>query len=303
MEWDDLRFALAVARAGSLIGAAQALGVDHTTVGRRIERLERALNSKLFDRLRTGYTPTAAGERLLGTAEAVEAAVLAGEADIAGENAVVSGSVRIGAPDGFGTYFLAPRLGTLCDAHPNLDVELVATARLFSLSKREADVSIALSLPTQGRVVGRKLIDYRLGLYASTAYLERYGVPRDGADLLRHRLIGYIDELLYAPELDYLHLVCPQGTPRFRSANLIAQFQAVTAGMGIAVLPAFIAQGAAELKPVLADEISLVRSFYLLIHADNQGLARIRATTRFIQAEVHRSRALFDPSSTLGQGQ
>lgn len=295
MDWDDLRFALAVTRAGSLTGAAQALGVDHTTVGRRVERLERALNAKLFDRLKTGYTPTAAGERLLGTAEAVEAAVLAGAAAIAGENAAVTGSVRIGAPDGFGTCFLAPRLGALCDAHPHLDVELVATARLFSLSKREADVSIALSLPAQGRVVGRKLIDYRLGLYASRDYLERHGVPRTAADLAGHRLIGYIDELLYAPELDYLHLVCPQAAPRFRSANLIAQFQAVASGMGIAVLPAFIAHGTAELEPVLPAEIGLMRSFYLLFHADNQGLARIRAVSRFIQAEVLRNRALFDP--------
>ncbi|HYG85027.1 MAG TPA: LysR family transcriptional regulator [Azospirillum sp.] len=295
MDWDDLRFALAVTRTGSLTGAAQALGVDHTTVGRRIERLERALNTKLFDRMKTGYTPTAAGERLLGTAEAVEAAVLAGEAEIAGENAAVTGSVRIGAPDGFGTYFLAPRMNALCDAHPNLTVELVATARLFSLSKREADVSIALSLPTQGRVVGRKLIDYRLGLYASRTYLERHGAPRGVDELAGHRLIGYIDELLYAPELDYLHLVCPGAAPRFRSANLIAQFQAVVSGMGIAVLPAFIAHGAPNLEPVLVDEISLKRSFYLLIHADNQGLARIRATTRFIQAEVQRNRALFDP--------
>lgn len=300
MDWDDLRFALAVTRAGSLTGAAQALGVDHTTVGRRIDRLERALNSKLFDRMKTGYEPTAAGEKLLGVAETVEAAVLAGEGEIAGENAAITGSVRIGAPDGFGTYFLAPRLGALYDAHPKLDVELVATARSFSLSKREADVSIALSLPTQGRVVGRKLIDYRLGLYASRSYLERCGAPRNRADLAAHRLIGYIDELLYTPELDYLHLVYPQGTPRFRSANLIAQFQAVASGMGIAVLPAFIAHGVAGLESVLPDEISLMRSFYLLIHADNQRLGRIRAITRFIQSEVHRNRALFDPFATSG---
>lgn len=295
MDWDDLRFALAVARAGSLTGAAQILGVDHTTVGRRIERLERSLDARLFDRLRTGYAPTPAGERLLGTAEAVEAAVLAGEAEIGGGNAAVTGSVRIGAPDGFGTWFLAPRLAALCDAHPGLDIELVATARLFSLSKREADVSIALSLPTQGRVVGRKLTDYRLGLYASPGYLERHGAPTEPADLARHRLVGYIDELLYTPELDYLHLVCREAAPRFRSANLIAQLQAVVSGMGIAVLPAFIVAGVPALVPVLPEAIRLTRSFYLLIHADSQGLARVRATTQFIHAEVQRHRDLFDP--------
>lgn len=295
MDWDDLRFALAVARAGSLTGAAQGLGVDHSTVGRRIDRLERALNAKLFDRMKTGYAATPAGERLLRTAEAVEAAVLAGEAEIGDENAAVSGAVRIGAPDGFGTYVLAPHIAALCDAHPRLEVELVATARLFSLSKREADVAIALSLPAQGRVVGRKLTDYRLGLYATADYLARHGLPRSATDLARHRLVGYIDELLYTPELDYLHLICPEAAPRFRSANLIAQVQAVRAGLGIGVLPAFIAQTDPALQPVLAAEISLVRSFYLLIHADSQRLARIRATVGFIHDLVQRHRRLFDP--------
>ncbi|WP_114393045.1 LysR family transcriptional regulator [Oleisolibacter albus] len=295
MDWDDLRFALAVARAGSLTGAAQGLGVDHSTVGRRIDRLERALNAKLFDRMKTGYAATPAGERLLRTAEAVEAAVLAGEAEIGDENAAVSGAVRIGAPDGFGTYFLAPHIAALCDAHPRLEVELVATARLFSLSKREADVAIALSLPAQGRVVGRKLTDYHLGLYATADYLARHGLPRAATDLARHRLVGYIDELLYTPELDYLHLICPEAAPRFRSANLIAQVQAVRAGLGIGVLPAFIAQTDPALKPVLAAEISLVRTFYLLIHADSQRLARIRATVGFIHDLAQRHRRLFDP--------
>jgi DNA-binding transcriptional LysR family regulator len=294
-DWDDLKFALAVSRSGSLIGAARALGVDHATVARRIDRLEQAVNAKLFDRRKTGYVPTPAGERLLHTAESVESAILAGEAEIADGNAAVTGSVRIGAPDGFGSCFLAPRLGALCNAHPGLDIELVATARLFSLSKREADIAISLAMPDRGRIVGRKLTDYHLGLYAATAYLDQRGRPSSVADLAGHRLIGYIDELLYAPELDYLHLICRAAAPQFRSANLIAQLQATLAGVGIAVLPAFLVQGMPCMEPVLATEVSLKRTFYLLIHADNQSLARIRATTQFIYAEVQSNRALFDP--------
>ena len=145
-DWDDLRFFLAVARSGRLTAAARRLGADHATVSRRITSLEESLKAKLFERRPQGYTLTAHGERLLAKAESMETEALAIQSDIGGADMALSGTVRIGAPDGFGTYFLAPRLASLSKAYPGLELQLIAMPRLLSLSKREADVAITLEL-------------------------------------------------------------------------------------------------------------------------------------------------------------
>lgn len=294
-DWDDFRFVLAIARGGTVSAAAKQLGVDHTTVIRRIDRLERRLSAKLFDRRKTGYLLTEAGHRVAANAEAMESTVIASQNQIGGSRARLTGTVRIGAPDGFGTYFLAPRLVEFADRYPDLDLQIVATARLFSLSKREADIAISLTLPTEGRVVGRKLTDYGLGLYAAPLYLDHRARITGRDDLAGHRFVGYIEELLYTSELDYLPLVSPRISPRLRSANLIAQFNATVAGFGIAVLPHFMARRDPRLTAVLPGRIEIRRSFFLLMHADSKDLARIRATADTIYELVERERHLFDP--------
>ncbi len=294
-DWDDFRFVLAIARGGTVSAAAKQLGVDHTTVIRRIDRLERHLSAKLFDRRKTGYLLTEAGQRVATNAEAMESTVVASQNQIGGSVARLTGTVRIGAPDGFGTYFLAPRLIEFADRYPDLDLQIVATARLFSLSKREADIAISLTLPTEGRIVGRKLTDYGLGLYAAPLYLDRRAKIASRDDLAGHRFIGYIEELLYTPELDYLPLVSPRLSPRLRSANLIAQFNAAVAGFGIAVLPHFMARRDPRLAAVLPGTVEIQRSFFLLMHADGKDLARIRAAADTIYGLVERERDLFDP--------
>jgi len=294
--WDDYRFVLAVHRAGTVSAAARRLGVDHATVIRRIDRLERRLSEKLFHRRASGYTATQAGLALVATADGIESAIIHGEAAIGQAASQLVGTVRIGAPDGFGSAFLAPRLTGLIERHPQLDIELVATARLFSLSKREADIAIGLSLPPEGRIVGRKLTDYALKLYAAPAYLSRHPPIRERRDLEGHRFVGYIDELLYSPELDYLQQVAPGAGARLRSANLNAQLQATVAGLGLAVLPCFMASGRPDLACVLPDAVSLTRSFWLMMHADSRDLARIRAVAEHIYAAVEAERDLFAPT-------
>ncbi len=292
-DWDNLKTFLAVARAGRLTAAAQRLGADHTTVSRRISGLETSLGASLFHRAPTGYTLTSHGERLLATAEAMESLSLAAQSEVGGADLKVTGAVRIGAPEGFGSAFLAPRLGALTERHPELKVELVAIAGVFSLSKREADIAIHLSPPAEGRLVARKLTDYRLGLYASHAYLARRPTIGRREDLPAHRFIGYIEDLLTTSELDYLRQGDLPIEAQIKSSNLIAQLAAARAGAGLCVLPHFIAREEPDLVPVLPQDVSLTRAFWLVTHADLRNLARVRETADFIVEEVKRAKAAF----------
>ena len=176
IDWDDFRFVLAIVRGGSVSAAAKQLAVDHATVIRRVDRLERHLSAKLFDRRKTGYLLTEAGQRVADSAEAMESTIVANQEAVGGSRAQLTGTVRIGAPDGFGSHFLASRLVKFTERYPDLDLQLVATARLFSLSKREADIAISLTMPKEGRIVGRKLLDYSLGT------LCRAGLSRSRAE-------------------------------------------------------------------------------------------------------------------------
>lgn len=294
-DWGAMESFLAIARAGRLTVAAQRLGIDHTTLSRRIKDLELALQTRLFDRSVSGYVLTSQGEKFLKAAQEVEAVALKVAQDVAGSSSRVAGSVRIGATDGFGTHFLAPRLVRMAEAQPDLAIELVTMPRLFSLTKREADLAIGLARPEKGRLHARKLTDYELGLYGSAAYLERFGAPAGRAGLKAHRLVGYVPELIYAQELDYIPLIAKDVDPAIASSNLMAQLAMTLADAGLCVLPCFMADGEPRLRRVLVDDVRLMRSFWLIVHADMRDLARIRYCSDFLAEEVRASRAAFMP--------
>jgi DNA-binding transcriptional LysR family regulator len=293
--WDDLRHFLAVARSGTLSAAAETLNTDHTTVARHIQRLEERLAVQIFFRSNLGYSLTANGERLRPMAEAMEASYFAAAA-MQTENPAITGTVRIGTPDGFGTFFLAPRLHRLTAQHPNLEIELLATARMFSLSKREADIVISLTSPDHARVVSRRLTDYELLIYATPAYLAAHPPIVTAADLSRHDFVGYIEDMLYTPELNYLNLINASINPRIRSTNLITQMHATLAGAGLCVLPVFIARDCPALVPVLPEAVCLRRAFFMHIHEDNRKSAHVRAAAAFISAEIQQDGGVFERS-------
>jgi DNA-binding transcriptional LysR family regulator len=294
-DWDLLQSFLAVARAGRLTVAAKRLGVDHSTLSRRLAALEAALGAKLFDRALSGYSLTHQGEDLLVRAEAMESTALAIQSDVGQERARVSGTVRIGTPDGFGTAFLAPVIHELTAAQPALQIDLVATPFGFSLSKREADIAVSLSRPAEGRLHVRKLTDYRLGLYAAAAAPEAWRQPRHLEDAARLPFISYIDDLLYTPELDYAPAALKTVEPRLRSSTVVAQHQACAAGAGLCILPCFLADADTRLVRVLPEAVNLLRSFWMIVHSDMRDLARIRVTGDFIAGAVHRAAARFTP--------
>jgi DNA-binding transcriptional LysR family regulator len=292
-DWNDFKSFLAVARSGRLTAAAHRLQIDHTTLSRRLGGLEHALKAKLFDRSPSGYTLTEQGRRLLPTAEEVERLALTAQEAVGGTATTVQGQVRIGAPEGFGSYFLAPRIAALKGRHPDLLVQLVAATAVFSLSRRDADIAISVSRPPAGRLIASKLTDYDLALYAASAYLDAHPPIRSAADLSRHSFVSYIGELLHFPELDFLQHVAPDGATSVESSNLLAQLRATLAGAGLCVLPAFLAREEKGLVRVLPDEVSLTRSLWLIVHQDLAELARVKAVLRFIKDEVAAARSTF----------
>ncbi len=267
--------------------------MDHTTLSRRLAALEHALKAKLFERSPSGYTLTEQGLKLLPSAEEMERLALSAQERVGGTAASVAGTVRIGSPEGFGSYFLAPRIAHLKDRFPQLGVQLVAASAVFSLAKRDADIVISVSRPPAGRLLVSKLIDYDLGLYAARSYLDKHP-PLSGTEALSsHRFVSYIGDLLTFPELDFLQHVAPEGATSLESSNLVAQLRATLAGAGLCVLPAFLAREESGLSRVMAQEVSLTRSLWLSVHQDLSELARVKAVVRFIKAEVEAAKAAF----------
>jgi DNA-binding transcriptional LysR family regulator len=291
MNWDDARIFLAVARKGQLLGAARTLGLNHATVARRISALEDALGSTLFRRKTNGTELTAQGERFLVQAEIMESASLAA-AEAAGADSAMEGVVRIGAPDGFGVAFLAPRIGELTERHPGLRIELVPVPRAFSLSRREADIAVTLERPREGRLVARKLTDYSLGLYSARAYLDRHGTPETLNDLAQHRLVGYVDDLLYTASLDYTGEFLRDWRSTLSVSSAMGQTEAVRAGAGIGILHTFMASGDDRLVPVLPEH-TVTRAYWTVMHEDLRGLRRIGLVSDFLAEIVARDRAMF----------
>lgn len=291
LDWAHLRSFLAIARVGRLVGAARQLGVTHSTLSRHITALEQAIGARLFDRNPAGFILTAAGERLLSSVDTIDSILSEAHADLSQARARASGIVRIGAPDGFGVGFLAPRLPALSQMHPELEVQLVTTPRFPSLSRREADIGIGLSRPSAGRLFARKLVDYDLGIYAARS--NAAAQPEEGGlSLTDHLFVGYIDELLFTRELDYLPLVERNLRPRMKSSNLLAQQQMIAAGYGIGMLPAFLARHDPRLVRIRRD-ISIRRTFWMIVHSDLKDLARVRVTMDFLVSQAQSERALF----------
>jgi DNA-binding transcriptional LysR family regulator len=292
MNWDDGRLFLAVARAGQMLGAAKALGLNQATLSRRMAALEAALGANLLIRSTSGCELTEEGEALLAALERAEAELLQAQSRFGRTGQAVSGTLRIGAPDGFGVAFLAPRLTDFASRHPMLTLQLVPVPQAFSLSKREADIAIMVGRPEHGRLVAQKLTDYTLSLYASPAYAEAYGLPRTPEALSDHRLVGYVEDLVFAPALNFTAAFWRGWRSDIEISSATGQIEAVRAGAGIGVLHDYLAVGSTDLVPVMP-ELSVKRAYWIVHHESLRGLARIKAATAFLNETVKREAARF----------
>ncbi|SCB62088.1 transcriptional regulator, LysR family [Rhizobium aethiopicum] len=292
MNWDDVRIFLAVARTGQILAASKRLGLNHATLSRRLTSLEEALKTRLFIRRTNGCELTAEGEVFLASAERMETEMLAAQASLGHTDTAIAGTVRVGAPDGFGVSFLAPRMGRLIERHPELKIQLVPVPRSFSLSQREADIAITLERPEQGRLVSSKLTDYTLGLYASRGYLASNGRPGDVEALKAHPRIGYVEDLIFTASLNFSGEVMRSWDASFEISTAIGQTEAVRSGAGIGILHDYVARQYPELERILP-EVSIRRAYWTTYHETARNLVRVRSVVDFLQELVSAERQIF----------
>jgi len=282
--WDDLRIFLAVARGESLSRAGRVLRMDPATVGRRIARLEERLAATLFAKSPQGYTLTEAGTRLLDPAEAAESALAAGVGAVTGMGAGLAGSIRIGAPDGAANFLLPQVCARIHEANPDLEIQILALPRVVNLSKREADMALTVSPPQTGRLTVQKVTDYHLHLAAPKAIAPQI---TDLGDLKSHPVVGYIPDMIFDKELDYLSEL-GVAQVQLASNSISVQLMLLRAGGGLGIVHDFAMPFAPELRLILRDAVALTRSFYLVRHASDRGSDRL---TRFAEALIQGLRA------------
>jgi len=289
MNWDDYRYFLAVARSGRLSMAGRQLGVDHATVSRRIKALEDALKTRLFDRSPGGYALTRDGEALVAMAERMESGAVLAEGAFSGSGREsLSGPVRIGVPEGVAAYVVVEAAQALCERYPRLEIQMIALPQRFSLAKREADFAIAVSRPQSGRVKIQKIADYELHLYGSKDYLAGHLPVAQLADLRHLRGIGYVPDMIFDKELDYIPLIDPGFRPHLTSTSVHVQLEAVLNGAGVAIVHDFMAERHPDLQRVLPNEVSFTRTFWSVVHEDYAEVERIRVCVAEIVEHMRR---------------
>lgn len=286
LSWDDLQFFLAVVRERQLSRAARVLGTSHVTVSRRIDRLEQALDTRLFERNPRGYEPTPASLRLIETAERMEEAALQLPLDRGAAPGQLR-PLRIAMPEGFAGLFSTHLLADFIARFPQVSPEMITMPQVLSLSRREADIWITLDQVTNGPYRSQRLADYTLHLYATRDYLGASPAIRAAADLGRHRIIGYIEEMIFAPGLDYLREVHPSLRAQVKGSSIFNQLAAVRSGLGVGVLPHYIAAKYPELQIVLPDQVRLVRTYWLTCHRDMRMMRWVEAVIAFLADALH----------------
>lgn len=292
--WDELRLALAVARGGGLASAAGHLGVNPSTVFRRLNALEAELGVRLFDRQPGGWHATAAGQRLLDGAERMEAEALALDRELSGRDERLSGSLRVTSSETLAFSILPAVLAAFRAAHPGIGVELLIDNRLLSLSRREADVALRPARPREGDLFGRRLAEVAWTLYAAPAYLERHGRPASIDELPNHALIGWDESASQVRAAAWLAERVPGEAMALRTSSLLAQLQAAKAGMGLAVLPCYLGDSDPQLVRLFGPIAELARELWIVTHADLKGTARVRAFLALAGEVIVRRSALIE---------
>jgi DNA-binding transcriptional LysR family regulator len=294
LDWNDLRSFLAIARQGSLQGAARRLGVNHSTVFRRLNALEARLGARLFDRSARGYALTAAGEHMLASTERVEDEILGLERRLLGGDVRLAGTLRVTTTDTLVHGLLGPHLRAFHAAYPAIELELITGNAFFDLSKREADVALRPSRHPGDAMVGRRLAEIAVALYSGRDYLAARGRPPSAAALDGHAVIIGDASLGHLPATRWLAERTPAGATVLRCNSWLSQLAAARAGLGLAALPCFLGDTAPELVRVLPPEPALAGELWLVTHPDLRRTARVRAFMETLARGLGSERALLE---------
>lgn len=287
-KWDDLRVFLEVARQGSVHAAAKRLRLDHSTVCRRIDKLESILSVKLLDRTRKGIVVREEAQGLLKHIEQMDIHATSLEDAVTRDFADADQVVRIATMEGIASRYLARCLSVLPRFAPNVKIELVSIAQAVDLSRKEADIFLSFFNPNAPGLKSALFGKFNLFLYCSENYVRQYGAPKSREDLTKHVFVGYIEDLLAINAVKWLDDVISAPKMSFHSNSIIAQCSTAVSGLGIALLPTFVAHGVTELRRVLPDQISVSREVWVSVRTEQSHLTRIKGVAQFLKYIFHR---------------
>ncbi len=290
LDWNDLRHFLALSRAGSLAGAARILGVEHSTVGRRLASLESALGTKLFTRTSEGLLLTEVGRDILAHVERMEQGALAVERRASGEDKRLEGIVRLTTSEGF-TGFLVKRFTELRARHPDLLVEVLSGNESLDLARREADLAVRLVKTVQPDLICKRITGCGWSLYAAESYVARAGVPKSATDLSGHEIVGFDETMSGVPGAKWLEAHGQGARFVIRGNSIVSVLNATLVGMGIGALPCFLGSAEPTLRRITSTVIG-TRDVSLVYHPDMARVARVRAVMDFVVEVIQRDAAL-----------
>jgi DNA-binding transcriptional LysR family regulator len=296
VKWDDLRVFLEVARQGSVHAAAKKLRLDHSTVCRRVGKLESVLSVKLLNRTRKGVTVRTDAHELLKHIENMDVHASALEDAVVIGSAGAAQVVRVATMEGLASQYVAHRLPLLQQFDAGVMLELVSIPQTVDLSRKEADVFLSFFNPRTPGLTSKRVGSVAMHLYCSPAYVRRHGEPHTLSELAEHRFVGYIEELLTIDAVRWLDDVVENPRMVFYSNSILAQCNAAIGGLGIVMLPTFVASGVHGLQRLFPD-IAVKRDVWLSVRAEQSHLSRIRAVTKFFSHIFE-----MDREYLLGQG-
>lgn len=297
MDWNDLRDFLAISRHRTLSAAASALGVQQSTMGRRLKALETRVGAKLLQRTPSGFVLTAVGEAILGNVERIETEAQAVERAITGKDARLEGPVRLAAIEDLTVEVLTPILARFHALYPGITLEFITDSRQLNLSRGEADIALRLSRFTQLDLAVRKVADFAFAAYASPSYLAARGMPDFGRGAPGHRLLlrqNASDDSLQA---EWFSSLTAEATVALRANSLLMLVAAAEAGMGLVALPRFLGDPAGLTLLETPQPVPL-RELWLGLHKDLRAAPRFRVTTEFLAAGLKQQSARLNPLST-----
>lgn len=286
---DDLLIFLAVSRSGKFTTAAQALGLNHTTVSRRIAALEKALGGRVLARAAGGWEVTELGAEAALVAERIEAAVGSlGPSDTAPDP--ITGVVRMTATDGFSAYVAAPAVARLRREHPGLSVEIVTVTRRALQQRSGLDIEVVVGTPQVHRAEAIRLGEYRLGMYASRAYLADKGTPASVEELTQHQLVYFVDSMLQVDDLDAPRRLVPTMRDGLSSTNVFVHVEATRAGAGVGFLPCFMADRHPDLVHLLPSNFAELLPYWMVLRPDSMRRPAVAAVVQALREETEQRR-------------